>query len=202
MLDSPGASDHFALAMIQLTSRTSLPELAHARRILHLDPLLEFKYHKTRPHQKKVFFEAVESFSFRVRAAVVNKTSAEFWLSSLNGVALTMEIISRLALRASDMDIANEVLIIDGATSSFVRALRVRLSELCRQTHRVRPFKKIVGSDSRYEDGLQLADRVVGAVRTYVSNAEQNYFSSFANKVVDLWLLPEPNNKTPPTILK
>jgi len=45
----------------------------------------------------------------------------------LEGDALVVELIARMTLRASPLDIANDVLIIDGGTSALCRAVRVRL---------------------------------------------------------------------------
>ena len=66
---------------------------------------------------------------------------------------LVAELIIRLAFRASELDIANEVLIIDGATPAFCRNLRVRFTERCKQEKRIRPYKNIIGANSRNEDG-------------------------------------------------
>ena len=98
-----------------------------------------------------------------------------------------IELIVGLTFRASPLDIANDVLIIDGGTPGLCRALRVRLSEECHKTSRVRPFSKIVGGRSRSEDGLQLADMIAGAIRQNVVGSDRGYYRTFANKIVDLW---------------
>ena len=102
------------------------------------------------------------------------------------------------------MDIANDCLIIDGATPALIRALRIRLSEACWAAHRIRPFKKIVRGDSVRDDGLQLADMLAGALRLHAIGIEQDFVPTFASKIADVWVLPEETseNKTPPTILK
>ena len=56
--------------------------------------------------------------------------------------------------------------------------------------HRKQPFAKFVGADSDREDGLQLADRVVGAVRHQVVEGNSQHFTTFAHKVADLWKAP------------
>ena len=185
------SSSHFALAMVQLPERAPLAELARVRRALHLRPNFEFKYHKTTSEQKRVFFQAARSLSYHVRAVVIDKYESQGQFVGMSGQDRTSTLIVDLAMRAFELDIADDVLVIDGATRAFLRTLRVGLSKKCRRLDRVRPFGTIVGGDSRREDGLQLADMVAGAVRQYVMGIEASYYQSFANKVTDLWKVPE-----------
>jgi Protein of unknown function (DUF3800) len=185
-----GSSTHFALAMVQLAERAPLPELATVRSAFHLPPMFEFKYHKTTPAQREGFLNAIQKIPFRVRAVVVDKSGLPEPYSLMRGEDLRVEFIVRLILRAQVPDLANDVLIIDGVTPRLCREVRVRLSEECRREKRVRPFSKIIGSRSKTEDGLQLADMIAGATRHYVMNVEPTYFDSFARKVIDLWQVP------------
>jgi len=182
-----GASSHLVLAMVQLAERTPLPEIQAAREELYLPAHYEFKYYKSTPAQKRVFFRTVSPILFRVRAIALDKTIVPVDLTSLEGDALVVELIARMTLRASPLDIANDVLIIDGGTPALCRAVRVRLSEECHRTKRVRPFSKIVGGRSWSEDGLQLADMIAGAIRQYVMGENAESYRSFETKVVDLW---------------
>ena len=86
-----------------------------------------------------------------------------------------------------ELDIADDILIVDGAVPSLIRDLRVRLSAICRDEGRRRPFKKIVSADSGREDGLQLADMVAGAIMQSTKGTDVEYYQTFADKVVDLW---------------
>lgn len=186
-----GSSSHFALAMVQLPDRQPLPELALVRNMFHL-PAFEFKFQKTTAAQRAVFFESIQEIPFRVRAVVVDKSRLHEPYALKNGQEFAIEFIAGLTLRASELDLANDVLVIDGAPQAFRRALRVRLSEACRQAgRRNRPFKKIVGGDSHQEDGLQLADMIVGAVRRHVQGCDDNSYKTFENKIVDLWRVGE-----------
>ncbi len=186
-----GASTHFALALVQLAERAPLPELEELRQSRHLPPDFEFKYHKTTTAQKAAFFKAVQAIPFRVRAFVIEKASLDDRVRRMSGRELTIHFVTQLTLRASALDIANDVLVIDGATPAFRRALRIKLSEECRKTGRARPFKKIVGGDSSHEDGLQLADMIVGAILHSVAKNDNTHYKMFAGKVVDLWLVSE-----------
>ncbi len=188
----PGRSStsHFTLALVQLARREPLKELALAREALNLSPSFEFKYHKTTKAQNEVFFRSIEPLAFRVRAVVVDKSQLPVAVMKLRGRDFIVDWTTRLILRASELDIADDVLIMDGAVPSLLRALRIRLSEECRARQRKRPFAKFVSADSDREDGLQLADMIVGAVRQHVVEGNSQHFNTFARKVADLWNAP------------
>lgn len=181
------SSSYFALAMVQLAERAPLSDLARARQQLHLQPAFEFKYHKTTPEQKTVFFRSIQQMPFRVRALVIEKSSLPQRYAVLTGQELIVSFIVALILRSSPLDIADDVLVIDGAKRAFLWKFRVNLSQECRRLKRIRSFGTIVGGDSRRDDGLQLADMLVGAVRQYVASGENSYYRTFADKVIDLW---------------
>jgi hypothetical protein len=185
----PGLASHFALAMVQLPEHKALSELAAARRTLHLVETFEFKYHKTSFAQKDVFFQAIRPLDFRVRAVVVNKAQLTAPWTHFRGMNFAIEVTAQLVVRVSALDIADDVLVMDGATLALRRGLRIRLSELCRTTRRTRPFAKIISAESDRDDNLQLADMLIGAVRQYALDADTQYNQSFAKKVTDLWLL-------------
>jgi len=124
---------------------------------------------------------------FRVRAVVIEKSGLPQRYSTLSGQELIISFIVALAMRSSPLDIADDVLVIDGAKRAFLWTLRVDLSQECRRLKRIRSFGTIVGGDSRRDDGLQLADMLVGAVRQYVASGENSYYRTFADKVIDLW---------------
>ena len=185
------SSSHIALAMVQLQDTAPIPELANIRQQFHFPATFEFKYHRTKPHHRVAFFEAIKPIPLRVRAVVAGKSNLPKEFNILKGHGITIEFITRLVLRSSAPDIVNDVLIIDGNTPEFIRRLRVRLSQECRALGRVPPFRKIISGDSSREDGLQLADMIVGATRHYVMGVEKGYYKTFADKVADLWRVPE-----------
>ena len=190
-LDGQASStSHFVLAMVQLPERVSLQPLVTLRKELNLPPAFEFKYHKTTTAQKERFFKEVLAVPFRVRAVVVSKANLVVPFVNMTPQELTIELIVRLTLRASELDIANEILIVDGATPTFCRDLRVRFTERCKQETRVRPFKKIIGGNSKNEDGLQVADMIAGALRLYAMGTSSEHFGIVSPRIVDLWNLP------------
>jgi hypothetical protein len=185
-----GSSSYFALAMVQMPERTSLAALAEVRKTFHLPPEFEFKYHKTTTAHKLAFFKAIQKIVFRVRAVVADKSHLDRRLALMSGQDFMIEFAARLIVRASELDIGRDVLIIDGTTPAFRRQLRIRLSQESRFSGRARPFSKIISGDSRREDGLQLADMIAGAAARYVIADETTYYQTFAHKVVDLWRVP------------
>lgn len=185
-----GSSSHFVLAMMQLAERTPLAELAAVRNAFHLPAQFELKYYKTKPRHRALFFQVIRTIPFRVRAVVINKASLSQRFAEMGGQDLTLEFVARLSLRAEPLDLASDVLVMDDATPSVIRALRVRLSAESRTMRRVRPFMKIVGGRSNREDGLQLADMIAGALRHHYVGDPEDYFPLFKDKVVDMWKVP------------
>ncbi len=184
---SQGVTRYLILAMVQIAHNDPLPELAIHRREFHLPSDFEIKYYRAKPKQKESFFKEIESINFRVRAAVIDKKSLGPAFARMNHQDFAVELISRLVLRASELDIANDVMMIDAGTDALCRALRIKLSHECKKTKRTRPFSKIVGGRSQQHDGLQLADMLAGAIMHYAMRHEEEYFMSFRHKVSDLW---------------
>jgi hypothetical protein len=180
-------SPYYVVAMVQVPNREPIPELASLRRELHLSPGFEFHFYRANARQKELFFQAIQPFLFRVRAVALLKANIPPELRNLNSTNLEMELLTRLTLRASELDIANDILVLDSAPDSFLKSLRIHLTRVCKQQQRERPFKKIVSSDSKHDDGLQLADMLAGAIRLSIWENTPMYYQMFAKKVVDMW---------------
>jgi Protein of unknown function (DUF3800) len=184
-----GSSSHFVVAMVQLPDRTPLHPLIRVRKALGLAPTFEFKYYSTAAAPKERFFWEVLSIPFRVRAVIVDKQQLPFNWRNLSPKELMTQLLIHLTFRASELDIANEILIIDGATPAFCRNLRVQFTDQCKRQRRIRPFKNIVGANSRNEDGLQLADMIAGAIRLHGMDIDSEHYFCISARIVDLWEL-------------
>lgn len=184
------SSSHFVLTMVQLPARMPLHPLINLRKVLKVKSTFEFKYHTTTRPQKELFFQEVLHIPCRVRAVALEKARIHAHWRSISPSDLLTELILGLTLRASELDIANEILVIDGATPAFCRYLRVNFTERCKQQNRIRPFKNIIGANSRNEDGLQIADMMAGAIRLHVMNSSSEHFYCISSRVVDLWEWP------------
>jgi len=181
------SSSHFVMAMVQLPERAPLKPLVDLKKALHVSPNFEFKYHQSKPLQKDRFFHDILKTSFRVRAVVVDKAWVGSSFNHLSPYELTIELIVGLTMRADELDISNEILIIDGATPAFCRDLRVAFTGRYRREERVRPFKNIIGADSKNEDGLQLADMIAGAIRLHATGSLSAHFQIISLRIADLW---------------
>jgi len=181
------ASPYYIVAMVQLPSREPIGEIIALRQQLHLAPTFEFHFYRTNSIQKSRFFQAVQPVLFRVRAAVLLKSNVPFDLRGLNGTELSMELLIRLTLRASPLDIANDILVLDNAPEGHAKSMRIHFTQAYKRVRRERPFKRIVSSDSRHDDCVQLVDMVAGAIRQYVWEDDPTYYQTFSEKVTDLW---------------
>jgi hypothetical protein len=186
-LRSQRSSPYYIIAMAQLPNREPIAELASLRQELHLAADFEFHFYQMKLHQKEQFFKSVQPLLFRVRAAALLKASIPLEFRDLHGAELAMELFTQLALRASPLDIANDILILDSVSSSYLKSLRIQLTRAYRQANRERPFKKLISSDSRHDDGLQVADMIAGAIRLNVWKNDPVYYQTFLRKMVDLW---------------
>lgn len=143
---------------------------------------------KKRAARVPIFRDAL-AIPFRVRAAVLDKARIGVQWKVLNPPELVSELIIRLTLRANPLDIANEILVIDGTTLILCKHLRMQFTERCKQERRIRPFKNIAGGNSRNEDGFQLADMMAGAIRLYAMRISADRFYYVSQRIVDLWEL-------------
>ncbi len=180
-------SAYYVVAMAQLPNREPVMELVALREELNLSPNFEFHFYKMNSRQKDEFFQAIRPLSFRVRVATLIKSRTPPEIRDLGSVELATQLLVDLTLRASPLDIANDILVLDDAPDSFIQSMRIHFTQAYKQVKRDRPFKKIVSSKSKYDDGLQIADMIAGAVRQLVWEDDSAYFQTFSNKVVDLW---------------
>ena len=123
-------SAYYVVAMAQLPNREPVMELAELRKELNLSPNFEFHFYKMNSKQKDEFFRAIRPLSFRVRVATLIKSHVPFEFQALGSVELAMRLLVDLTLRASPLDIANDILVLDDAPDSFIQSLRILLRRL------------------------------------------------------------------------
>lgn len=185
---SRSASTYLALAIIELETREPLPILTAVRDYLHLPSRFEFKYHTTTKPQREVFFRALEILRFRVDAAVLSKADAPVSWQALDGEERVVDLAACLIMRNAKKEPGKRILVVDGAKSRHVRTLRTQLSLECRARSLLPPYARILSGDSATEDGLQVADMLVGSVRHYAMTGEKSEVRTFSDKIGDLWL--------------
>jgi hypothetical protein len=107
--EGSGVTRYLVLAMVQLAKAEPLPELAKARQEFHLPSNFEIKYYRAKPRQKEFFFQTIEPLSFRVRAAIVDKKNLDASFARMRYQDFAVDLIARLTLRASELDIGNDI---------------------------------------------------------------------------------------------
>ena len=180
-----GSSNNLIIGMLQLANREPLGELTELRNKLDLPASFEFHFSKLHKTQKTAFFSAIQSVHYRARVAILDKNFIPIELENLSGMDLEIEIYKRIVLKASPLDMANDVLVLDGKTENFRKKLRVCLSTAARNAQRERAFKKIVSAESQKEDGIQMVDMIVGAIRLNYTNKDNSFYKSIKKKLVD-----------------
>ncbi|WKZ52354.1 MAG: DUF3800 domain-containing protein [Anaerolineales bacterium] len=180
-------SAYYVVAMAQLPNREPVTQLAALRKDLNLSPSFEFHFYKMNSRQKNAFFEAIRPLSFRARVAMFIKSQTPPGYKGLDSTELATRLLVELTLRASPLDIANDILVLDDKPESFIQSLRIHFTQAYKQARRDRPFKKIVSSKSTFDDGLQIADMIAGAMRQFGWENDTTYFQMFSSKMVDLW---------------
>lgn len=184
---APRSSSHFVLAMVQFAENAPLPELARVRKQFYFPSSFEFKFHSTKLRHHTAFFDAIRNTPFRVRAVTMDKKRVDAKWKKLSGEELRVELIVQLTMRVSELDLANDILMIDGATPLLCRQVRIGLTNVHKKNRRVRPFNKIIGGRSNAVDALQVADMVAGALKRYVADGDKALYATFGKNVVDLW---------------
>lgn len=185
-LRSPHSSSHFIIVLVQLPERSPISPLTVLRAERKLSSDFEFKFHRTDGSLKSAFFSAIKPLDFQVQAIVLEKTREQRQFVGSDGPHLIADMLAELVLHPAGMTIVQDTLVLDGATPSQRRLVRLQISQLCRTSDRSRPFRKIISGDSTSEDGLQIADMVAGAIARSIVNSEQRQMATFSDKIVNL----------------
>lgn len=166
--------------------KTSLA-IKELRRELKVSDLYEFKFNKTNKKFKNAFFKAVNSFSFKIRAIVVDKK--KIYSPRLRNYKENFyNYIIMQVLRNSDK-IKDAKLRFDKRGEKTLRnELRVYLSrELDNRNKKV--FKDLKFVDSRQNTLIQLADMSAGSIFAYYTRKEEVYLNKLktGRHIEDIW---------------
>ena len=186
--NSEGSSSYLILAFVQLAKNEQLHHLARVRQVLRLKPSFEFKFYRASAAQRHAFFNELSDLVFHVRCVAIDKANMPSLFHVMTPFDLMSELAVRLMMRAASTSIAHDKLIVDGGTPAVCKALRLRFSKAARENNRVPLFSKIVGGDSKRDEGLQLADMIAGAIRMHLFGKDSSAYWLFQTKIVDLWL--------------
>jgi len=86
-----------------------------------------------KPKQKDEFFQAIHQVSFRARVATLIKSNIPLEYHALGSADLAMQLLINLTLRASPLDISNDILVLDDAPDSFLQSLRIHFTQAYKQ---------------------------------------------------------------------
>ena len=186
-----GSSAVFVIALIIFrdtleAEKTSLA-IKELRRKLKVSDFYEFKFNKSNKKFKNAFFNAINSFSFKVRAIVVNKKLI-YSPRLRNYKENFYNYIIMQILRNSDK-IKDAKLRFDKRGEKTLRnQLRVYLSrELDNRNKKI--FKDLKFVDSKQNTLIQLADMSAGSIFAYYTGKDKTYLNKLKEnkRIEDIW---------------
>ncbi len=187
-----GSSTHFVISCIIFdddleAEKTSLA-IKELRRKLKVNDRYEFKFNKTDLRFKKVFFDTIFPFKFRVRAITVDKTIIHS--SRLRNYKENFyNYIIMQVLKQSKGHIKNARLKFDKRGEKTLRdELRVYLSrELDNRRNHI--FSDVRFVDSRQNTLIQLADMVAGCITSFSKGKDRIFYKQLKDngRVEDVW---------------
>lgn len=187
-----GSSSVFVIALIIFddnleAEKTSLA-IKELRRELKCSDQYEFKFNKTNRHFRTAFFDRINSFTFRIRAIVVNKKNIYSPYLTSNKESFYNHVIMQV-LRHHKGSIKDAKLKFDKRGEQNIRnELRSYLSrELDNKVNHI--FSDLKFVDSKQNTLIQLADMVAGCIGASYSNKYFNYLEVLkqAGRIEDLW---------------
>jgi hypothetical protein len=185
---SKGSSPAFVVALVAFSdnqvafdTQAAIDTAAAAH---HIYP--EFKFSKSRPDVRDIFFEAVAPFDFCVRAIVVEKERIHSGYLRSNKEAFYSFFVKSM-LKFDNGLLKDARVVIDG---SGERIFKQELSAYLRRHTEKGAIHSVRFSDSRRDRLVQLADMCTGAIaRPYRDNRKDGdrWANMIANKIEDIW---------------
>jgi len=187
-----GSSPVFVISLVifddNLDAEKASLAIKELRRKLKVSDRYEFKFNKTNRKFRKLFFNAIGRFSFRVRAIVVRKKIIYSPRLQTHKENFYNHIIMQV-LKHSGGKIKSAKLKFDKRGEKALRdQLRVYLSrELDNKRRNI--FKDLKFVDSRQNTLIQLADMIAGAIYSSYSGKDRTYltFLKRSRRVEDIW---------------
>jgi len=182
-----GSTSFFVIACVifdddleALKVKVAIKEL---KRDLSFPDSVEFKFHKSQENIRKAFLEAVNKYSYRVRAIVVDKSKIRSNELKHNKNSFYSYVI-KLVLQNNNNTIINAKIRIDGSgdrtfKKSFLSYLRKHLNS---KQKRVMKNCRLV--DSKSDELIQLADMIAGTIRRSYDTAKAGTHASPYKKII------------------
>lgn len=183
-----GSSAAFVVAMVAfddkqvaIEAQAAIKATAAANKVFP-----EFKFSKSRPEIRDLFFEVVSPFKFCVRAVVVEKERIHSGYLRSNKEAFYSFFVKSM-LKFDNGLLKDAKIVIDG---SGERIFKQELSAYLRRHTDRGAIKSVRFSDSRSDELIQLADMCTGAIaRSYRDNRKDGdrWRRMIAAKIEDVW---------------
>jgi len=185
---SKGSSEYFVMALVAFKEVEDSLKVADAINELSggLRSFTEFKFSKSRPEIRDLFFEAISPFQFSIRAIVIRKE--ELYSQNLRTSKENFySFFVKSMLKFDNGLLQNAKVIIDGSGD---RIFKKELAGYLRREIRKGAIKTVAFSDSKNDRLIQLADMCVGAIaRSYTSNKKDaaRWRIMINDKIEDVW---------------
>lgn len=185
---SKGSSRYFSVGMVIFSAFEEAE--ACSKKIGELKTRLniksEFKFNKSHPTIKEIFFHAIKFYDFSVRAIVIDKNRIISHTFKSHNAQFYHYVLKLLLEKTDDYELRNATVKIDAMGSKdFKQRLRKYLTEGLG----VHAIKKLTLVDSKRDHLIQLADMVVGAIsRSYSGRQDARRWVKMLGKKVDLVL--------------
>lgn len=183
-----GSSAAFVVAMVAfadkqvaMDAQAAIKAAAAAHRVFP-----EFKFSKSRPEVRDLFFETVAPFKFCVRALVVEKERIHSGYLRSNKEAFYSFFVKSM-LKFDNGLLKDAKVVIDG---SGERVFKQELSAYLRRHTDKGAIKSVRFSDSRSDELVQLADMCTGAIaRPYRENRKDGdrWLRMITANIEDVW---------------
>lgn len=186
-----GSSAVFVIALVIFkdtleAEKTSLA-IKELRRKLKISDFYEFKFNKTNKKFKNVFFNTINSFSFKIRAIVVDKKL--IYSPRLRNYKENFYNYIIMQVLKNSNKIKNAKLRFDKRGEKTLRdQLRVYLSrELDNKNKKV--FRDLKFVDSKQNTLIQLADMSAGSIFAYYTGKYKAYLNKLKEnkRIEDIW---------------
>jgi len=189
-LDLPGgASPYFSLALIQYDEDEVRELLSMLRKQQGLLPHFEYHFAEGASKRDKVregFMRALAGSSISGVAVIVNKRELPQEMQRLRGPDILADQLCSLMLSLSDEQLDKATMLLDGEKKgterlrkAVKRLFRQRISAAGRDCH----LEDINAAESHRNDGIMVADMIVGATQHLAKGKSPNYLAPLERKI-------------------
>jgi len=183
-----GSSPFFTIAMVVFTdysiAEKTSKHIEGLRKRLKIKP--EFKFNKSHPNFRDVFFEELNQFDFQIKALVVDKVKV-YSPNLRNNKENFYHYFLQTLLKNDEGNLKNASVKLDGYGDKEARRKLSKYLKSEMSTGRIAKFRFL---DSKKDNLIQLADMSVGAIaRSYngVRKDSKRWLNMLDKKIDKIW---------------